>query len=128
MSKYPNLTQADSLIMEILWREGAMGSADILRQVEDELNWSRQTVRTYLQRLIDKGLVGVRTTRKRVYAYYPLVSREEYAADKAGSLMNRYYGKLSHMVAGLAKSQDISDQDLDELEALIRNLRGKGKQ
>lgn len=125
MSKYPNLTEADSIIMEILWRDGMCSSSAIMKEVESKLKWTRQTVRTYLTRLIDKGLVATREASRRVYEYYPAVSREEYAADKSGSIMNRYYGSLSHMVAGIVQNEKIPDSELDELERLIRSLRGK---
>jgi BlaI family penicillinase repressor len=125
MSKYPNLSEADSIIMEILWRDGECSSAAILKEIEDKLDWSRQTVRTYLIRLVEKGLVGTKEVNKRTYHYYPVVSRAEYAADKTGSLLNRYYGSLSHMVAGIIQKEDISDADLDELEKLIQRLRNK---
>jgi BlaI family penicillinase repressor len=123
MSKYPNLTDADSIIMEILWRDGECSSSAILREVESKLDWTRQTVRTYLARLIDKGLVGAREINKRNYRYYPAVTRGEYAADKTGSILNKYYGSLSHMVAGIVQSENIPDSELDELEKLIRKLR-----
>ncbi len=125
MSKYPNLSEADSVIMEILWRSGKAKSAAILEEIEDKLGWSRQTVRTYLIRLMEKGLVDTREINKRTLEYYPLVSREEYAADKTGSLLNKYYGSLSHMVAGIIQNEDISDTDLDELEKLIQRARNK---
>lgn len=125
MSKYPDLSEADRIIMNILWRDGTATSAVILSEIEDSLGWSRQTVRTYLKRLMDKGLVNSREERKRVYSYYPVVSKKEYADDKAGSCFNRYYESLSHMVAGIVKNEDISDSDLDELEALIKQLRSK---
>ena len=125
MSKYPNLSLADSKIMEILWRDGETTSSAILGEIEKTLSWSRQTVRTYLKRLMDKGLVDSRETTKRVYIYYPIVSKEEYAADKMGSFLNEYYDSLSHMVAGIVKNENVTDSDLDELEAMIKKLRHK---
>lgn len=125
-SKYPNLTDADSIIMEILWRDGITTSSEIQEEIKDVLNWSRQTVNTYLNRLMDKGLVGVEEVNKRVYRYYPAISRDEYAADKADGIINKYYGNLSHMIAGFVKNEKISDDELDELEMLIQDLRSKG--
>ncbi|MFA5675792.1 MAG: BlaI/MecI/CopY family transcriptional regulator [Christensenellales bacterium] len=126
MSQYPNLTDADSTIMEILWRDGECSSAAILQEIESKLNWSRQTVRTYLVRLMEKGLVGSKEINKRVYSYYPVISREEYAANKTGGLLSKYYGSLSHMVAGLIRNVNITDEDIDELDKLIRRLKKNG--
>jgi len=128
MSKYPNLTEADSVIMELLWRDGEAGSNAITEEIEDKLNWSRQTVRTYLTRLMEKGLIDARKINERVLRYYPIVSREEYAADKAKSLCNKYYGNISHMVAGIVDNENISESDLNELENLIKQMkRQEGK-
>lgn len=125
MSRFPDLTEADYKIMEILWRDGETSSAAILKEVEEPLGWTRQTVRTYLKRLMDKGLVGARETKKKVFSYYAAVSREEYAADKAGSFYSQYYGSLSHMVAGIVKHEQISDSELAALEDMIKSLRKK---
>jgi BlaI family penicillinase repressor len=125
MGRYPNLTEADSVIMEILWRDGECGSSAILKEAESKLGWARQTVRTYLARLMDKGLVGTRELNRRAFCYYPLVSREEYAADRTGSILNKYYGSLTHMVAGIVQNENIPDSELDELEKLIRKLRDR---
>jgi len=128
MSKYPNLTEADSVIMELLWRDGEVGSNAITEEIEDRLNWSRQTVRTYLTRLMEKGLIDARKINERVLRYYPIVSREEYAADKAKSLCNKYYGNISQMVAGIVDNENISESDLNELENLIKQMkRQEGK-
>ena len=125
MGRYPNLTEADSVIMEILWRDGECSSSDVQKEIEDKLDWSRQTVRTYLVRLVEKGLVGTKELSKRTFLYYPKVSKAEYAADKSGSILNRYYSSLSHMVAGLLQQENVSDEELDELENLIRRARSK---
>ena len=128
MSKYPNLTEADSVIMELLWRDGEAGSNAITEEIEDKLNWSRQTVRTYLTRLMEKGLIDARKINERVLRYYPIVSREEYAADKAKSLCNKYYGNISQMMAGIVDNENISESDLNELENLIKQMkRQEGK-
>jgi BlaI family penicillinase repressor len=126
LSRYPNLSEADSVIMEILWRDGECSSAAILKEIEDKLNWSRQTVRTYLVRLVEKGLVGTKELSRRSFRYYAAVSRAEYAADKTGGILDKYYSSVPHMVAGLLQKEDISDADLDELEQLIQHARAKG--
>lgn len=126
MSRFPNLSEADSIIMEILWRDGACSSAAILKEIEDKLNWSRQTVRTYLVRLVEKGLVGTKQMNKKAYQYYPVVSRAEYAADKATSLLNKYYDSLPHMLAGILQKEEITEAEFEELEAMLQRMKDKG--
>jgi len=63
--------------------------------------------------------------KKRLYHYFPAVSRKESAADKTGNVMNKYYGSVSDMVAGIVQSEHLSDGELDDLEERIRELRKK---
>ena len=114
------------MIMEILWRDGTISSSEIQKEIKNVLNWSRQTVNTYLNRLVEKGLVGIQEINKRAYNYYPTISRDEYAADRTSSILNKYYGSLSHMVAGFIKNEKVSDMELNELERLIQDIRMKG--
>lgn len=126
MNRYPDLSEADSVIMELLWQSGKMSSSAILTEIEDTLGWTRQTVRTYLKRLMDKGLVGAKEVKRRVYCYYPLVSRDDYAADKTGSFLNRFYNSsLAHMVAGIIKNEHVPESELIALEALIKELKNR---
>lgn len=126
MGKYPDLTDAENIIMEILWRDGTTTSAQVRKEIEDILNWSRQTVNTYLNRLVEKELVGVEEVNRRIYNYYPTISKDEYAADRTGSVLHKYYDSLSHMIAGFVKNEDISNSELDKLEKLVQRLKEKG--
>jgi BlaI family penicillinase repressor len=125
MSNYPTLTDADHAVMEILWREGEADSAAVVKELIHKFSWSRQTVRTYLKRLIDKGLVATREKNKRDYIYYPIVSKEEYGVDTTSTYLNKYFRSLTHMVSGLIQKEDISEDELNSLEQLIKDYKEK---
>jgi BlaI family penicillinase repressor len=125
MKSYPNLSKADSIIMDIIWKEKELTSKDVFLKVEKKLGWSRQTVKTYLDRLQEKGLVGVRKLSARVYIYYPAVSKEEYATTMAGTYLRKYFDGLPHMMAGLIKNENVTEEELDGLEEIIRQCRSK---
>lgn len=119
MSEYPDITEAEKLIMEILWRDGECGSNTITEELKKQLNWSRQTVRTYLVRLKDKGLINTKKINERVLHYFPVVSKNNYAAGKATAVLKKYYGGISGMVAGIMETEKIDDHELQKLEVLI---------
>lgn len=123
MSSYPILSKADSVIMEIIWEKAEVSSKDVLIQVTETLGWTRQTVKTYLNRLQDKKLIGVNIVSPRVHYYYPLVSKEDYATEMTSAYLKKYFNNLSHMMAGLIKREDISDKELDNLEQIIKDYR-----
>ncbi len=111
--------------MEIIWEQQEVTSKDVLSSVEKELDWSRQTVKTYLDRLHKKGLICVRKLSPRVHIYYPAVSKEEYATSMTGTYLRKYFDGLADMMAGLIKNEDISEDELDDLEEIIKKFRNK---
>jgi BlaI family transcriptional regulator, penicillinase repressor len=125
MSKYPNLSEADNIIIEILWQDGSKTSSAICDMVKDRLHWSRQTVRTYLIRLIEKGLIGTKQVNKRTLLYYPIVSREAYAVDKARNILGKFFDSVPDMIASILQNEKVTDADLDNLENMIQKLRQK---
>ena len=123
MSLYPVLSKADSVIMEIIWEQGEVSNKYLFRQAEDTLGWSRQTVKTYLDRLRSKKMIEVNVVSPRVHYYYPLVSKQEYATEMTSTYLKKYFGNLSHMVAGLIQKENVSNEELDNLEQIIKDYR-----
>lgn len=108
------MSTSEQLIMEILWSCEAMMSiteiGNILQQQKNIL-WKRQTINTFLARLIKKGLV-VQNGREYTYAY----SIDDYKKLKAEEfLQEEYNGSLKRFVAALSGSQKIDKQEYEEL-------------
>lgn len=127
MGNYPNLSDSDYAVMEILWRDGEADSSAISKELYEVFGWSRQTVGTYLKRLVDKGLVSTKKKNKRDFIYFPIVSKEQYGTDITSSYLNRYFRSLSHMVAGLMQNEDVSSQEIENLEQLIQDYKSRKK-
>lgn len=125
MGIYPSLSDADHAVMEILWRDGEVDSAAVVKELMNMFGWSRQTVRTYLKRLIDKGLVATRQKNKRDYIYYPIVTKQQYGVDTTSTYLNKYFKSLSHMVSGLIQNENISKDELEDLERMIKEYKEK---
>ena len=58
--------------------------------------------------------------QQRHYLYSPLLERETYTLKESKSLLERMFsGKIAPLVAGFAKSDELSKQDISELKQLI---------
>ncbi len=127
MSNYPNLSKADRLIMEVLWKNGEVSNATILKELDGVRDWSRHTVKTYLRRLSEKGLVGIRQINARMNMYYPLIDKKDFIADETTAYLNNHFDSLSHMVAGLIEKEKVSGDEIAKLEQLIIDYKAKDK-
>lgn len=54
MKNIPNITDSELEIMKILWRKNPLLANEIISLLPDELDWSDQTVKTFLNRLLNK--------------------------------------------------------------------------
>ncbi len=122
-NKGSGLSDTDRIIMDIIWEEGEVSNPSLLADLQGTLDWSRHTLKTYLNRLIEKGLVGSRPVNGRKNVYYPLISREEYMAEETSTYLKDHYEGLSHMVAGLVKREKVSDDEIEKLEQIIQDYK-----
>ncbi len=112
-------------LMNILWAEPGLPASDVHAALPDEDSRSIQTIKTLLSRLTDKGALSARKDGRR-FLYRPLVSRDEHAAGAARRFSDRLFGgRAAPIVAHLAKDDGLTDTDIAELEAIIRELKSR---
>ena len=109
--------------MAVLWARSPLAASEVIAAAPSERDWSATTVKTMLSRLVEKGALETRADGRR-FLYSPTVGRESIAADQAGRLVDRLFGgRLSPLVAQLAARRDLGEEDIAELEALVKGLR-----
>jgi len=112
-------------IMKVLWDLGPTGVADVQRCLDgDQLAYT--TVATMLRKMEDRGLVLHREEGRR-FIYEPAVSAEAVTQCMADDLVNRlFHGSLADALTHLIQSREVSHEELDRLEQLIRDRRNRG--
>jgi len=117
------ISDAEHAVMEVLWRRAPLTAIEVSDALADERAWSLQTVKTLLGRLLAKSVVAADVDGKR-YLYRPLVEREAYVAGESQRLVDRLFGgRVTPLVAHLAETQQLSDKDIAEIEALLKALK-----
>ena len=122
MSREYSLSPQDREVLEVLWENGEMTVMQVLEALGEE-HWSRHTVKVYLLRLIEKQLVDVNKISRKNQFYFALISKEEFTSIETSAYLNKRYSSLAHMVAGLAMGKQVSNEELDELEAFLSEYR-----
>ena len=117
------LSDGELELMAVLWKRAPLAASDIMALAPRDRDWSATTVKTMLARLVEKGALAAEADGRR-YLYRPAIARDAVAVEQAGRLIDRLFGgKLSPLVAQLAAERDLGDDDLAELEALVKGLR-----
>ena len=115
-----DISNAEFEVLDVLWDDYPATSSDIVERLNQKKPWHDKTVKTLLSRLVKKGVVDF-DKAQRQYLYRPLIAREDYTKKEATSFVSRLFkGKVAPLVAGFANQNSLSQQDVDELKALIK--------
>jgi len=125
MSRVPEISDAEWEVMRVLWSRHPLTAQDVVDALAPHTDWNPRTIKTMLNRLMKKGALGYRADGKR-YFYFPRVAQNECVRAESKSFIKRVFGgALSPMIAHFIESDDISEQDLEELRKLLARKREK---
>ena len=117
------ISDAEHAIMEVLWEKNPVSATDVCDAICDERDWSIATVKTLLSRLVQKEAVGTEPDGRK-FLYRPLIERSDYVGGESRRLVDRLFGgRAAPLFAQLAESEALTDDDLAEIEALLREMR-----
>jgi predicted transcriptional regulator len=112
-------------IMRVLWERGAATVADVHQALADRGDLAYTTVATMLRKMEGRGLVRHREDGRK-FVYEPAVSAAGVTTHMADDLLERLFaGRLPDLVNHLLSTRDVSREELDELERLIRARKKK---
>jgi BlaI family penicillinase repressor len=122
MSKKIGISEAESQIMEALWRKAPLTPEQIIGVVGPANGWAPGTVRTLITRLLKKkAMAGSREADR--YLYRPLIARADYVQAESQSLLDRLFdGQVAPLVAHFVEARALRSKDIQKLKKLIAEL------
>lgn len=112
------MSDSEKEIMKLIWDHGgAMTISELLDQIERAgRDWKRTTVRTFISRLIDKGML-ISQKEGRGALYVARISEEEYLKTQSVQFVNQVFGgNVSTLLTSLFGQQCLESKDIEELE------------
>lgn len=120
------LSRRESQIMEILFRLGSATAAQVLEELPDPPSYS--AVRAALRVLTEKGHVRFER-RSHHYVFSPTAPRAQVQRAETRRLLETFFdGSARQAVAALLdEAEELPDEELRELQELIRRAREEGR-
>lgn len=116
-------------IMEIVWKHtDSVTAAEIIKELEGVLAISNKTIRVMINRLVAKGVLSYTVDPKdaRIYHYTAARTREECLDLKSERFVKHYCGgNISLAVASFLSGADITDEQLDELNTILSEMKDR---
>jgi BlaI family penicillinase repressor len=122
MAKTIRISEAESQVMEALWRKSPLTPDEIIAATGPANDWAAGTVRTLITRLLHKkALAGGR--KDGAYLYRPLIKRADYIQSESQSFLDRLFkGQVAPLVAHFAENRTLTAADIRKLKKLISEL------
>jgi predicted transcriptional regulator len=119
-----DLSRRERQAMDIVYAKGSVRAADVQAELPDKPSYS--ATRVLMQRLHKKGLLKYQTDGPR-YVYSATTPRSDAGRTALRRLVRTFFdgSKVRTMTALLGSTEDLSDEELDELERLIEKARSK---
>ena len=118
----PKIFESEYRFCLIMWEHEPVTTSELVKLCQDQLGWKRTTTYTVIKRLGERGVL-----KNEDGAITSLVSKEEAQTREINALVEeKFQGSLPAFVAAFTKRQDISNEELDEVQRMIDLIRKGG--
>jgi BlaI family penicillinase repressor len=118
------LSKSEEEIMEYIWgnKEGVT-SKTVMEEFNEKKGkfWKKQTVNTFLSRMVNKGLLNSELEKNR-YTYYPALTKTEFEQGRAEDVL-----RLGYEGSVLKFFQTLNGRPLNEKEIAVLHKVLKGR-
>lgn len=121
------ISEAESAVMDVLWKAHPLGADDVVAALASTRAWQEATIKTLLNRLLNKGAIRAEKDGRR-YLYAPVLQREDWVLDESQGLLERLFdGRVAPLVAHFSTHRRLSRKDIAELRRLLEELDDAGR-
>ena len=116
------IPESELEVMKIIWSsEIPVSSKEVVKIMEGKKGWKITTTLTLLSRLAKKKFITA-TKGKKITHYTAIVTENEYLGLETRDFFKKVHGSsLKSFITTLHDNNDITEDDLDELDKWIRN-------
>ena len=113
------LGEVQARFADLVWANEPIGSGELVKLCQKELNWKKPTTYTVLRKLCEKGIF--RNENGTVTA---VMTREDFYSAKSEQFVEEtYHGSLPAFVAAFMSRKPLSDSEAAEIQQMIDAYR-----
>jgi len=120
-------TAAEMRLLQILWDRAEATVEDVVAAHPARQRPNYKTTQSLLRIMEQKGFI-THESRGRVFVFKPLISRKTIDHRSVKALLSQNFGgSAAGLLVNLLEASPVEKQELDELEAYIREYRKKNE-
>ena len=115
----PKIFESEYRFCLILWEHEPIKSKDLVRLCQEQLGWKSTTTYTVIKRLSERGVVKNENT-----IVTSLVSKDQAQQAEIDQLVEKTFeGSLPAFIAAFTRKRQLSDREIDAMQAMIDAYR-----
>ena len=117
------LTEGEWAIVKAVWDNQPCAAPTVQEALASERGWTYSTVKTMMDRMVTKGLLQTEKIRN-LMLYRSVITRKDAQKSEIMKAVKRAFdGALTPMMQFMLDSNELSQSDLAQLEAIIKNKK-----
>lgn len=113
------LAESEEKFAELIWQNEPIGSGDLVKLSEKEMNWKKSTTYTVLKKLCEKGIFQNKNA-----VVSSLISKDEYYAKQSVRFVeDTFGGSLPKFLTAFINGRKLSNHQAEELKRLIDDYK-----
>lgn len=122
------ISDAEWEVMRVLWETDEISADAVFEQIKDSTRWKIKTLKTLINRLVNKEIIGYRADGKK-YLYKALAKKDDCIVKESQTFLNKIFdGANSSLLLHFVEKESLSIDEIDELENLLKQKRNLLKQ
>jgi BlaI family penicillinase repressor len=114
MKKY-KLTESEEKFAKLIWQNEPIGSGDLVKLCEKEMNWKKSTTYTVLKKLCEKDIFQNENA-----VVSSLITKDEYYSRQSIRFVeDTFGGSLPKFLTAFIRGKKLSRHQAEELKRLI---------
>jgi BlaI family penicillinase repressor len=120
MRKVPRISETEWQVMKVVWAKAPCSAGDVIETlVASDRKWHPKTIKTFLNRLVSKGVLHFEK-EGRAYLYRALATETECINAASESFLERVFGgSLKPMLAHFVEQKKLSAEEIRDLRRLL---------
>lgn len=116
----PQVFESEYRFCLILWEHEPINSTKLSALCKEQLGWSKATTYTVIRRLAERGIL-----KNENATVSSLVSKEDIQASELENMVEKTFeGSIPAFIAAFSRSHKLTEEERDQLQALIDNYKG----
>jgi len=121
------LTEGEWAIIRAVWDHEPCAAPTVQEALQGRKGWTYSTVKTMMDRMVVKGLLKTERIRNLILYRSATTRKQAQSGEIMRAAKRAFDGALTPMMQFLLDTSELSPEQLNELEALIKKKRLKAR-